>query len=64
MHVDDEEAGDNIIVEEFQKGYMPWLAVKTWLMVKGENQTATTFSDRLQIGRMIRCTKAGGMNYE
>ena len=21
MHVDDEEAGDNVIVEEFQKGY-------------------------------------------
>lgn len=37
MHVDDEEAGDNIIVEEFQKGYMYRDTVVRHSMVKVAN---------------------------
>ena len=37
MHVDDEEAGDNIIVEEFQKGYMYRDSVVRHSMVKVAN---------------------------
>ena len=37
MHVDDEEAGDNIIVEEFQKGYMYRDTVIRHSMVKVAN---------------------------
>ncbi len=37
MHVDDEEAGDNIVVEEFQKGYMYKEHVVRYSMVKVAN---------------------------
>ena len=37
MHVDDEEAGDNIIVEEFQKGYLYRDSVVRHSMVKVAN---------------------------
>lgn len=37
MHVDDEEAGDNIVVEEFQKGYMYKDHVVRYSMVKVAN---------------------------
>ena len=37
MHVDDEEAGDNVIVEEFQKGYMYRDTVVRHSMVKVAN---------------------------
>ena len=37
MHVEDEEAGDNIIVEEFQKGYMYKDQVVRYSMVKVAN---------------------------
>ncbi len=37
MHVDDEEAGDNIIVEEFQKGYLYKDFVVRYSMVKVAN---------------------------
>lgn len=37
MHVDDEEAGDNIVVEEFQKGYMYKDTVVRHSMVKVAN---------------------------
>ena len=37
MHVEDEEAGDNTIVEEFQKGYMYKEFVVRHSMVKVAN---------------------------
>ncbi|MBR2883788.1 MAG: nucleotide exchange factor GrpE, partial [Clostridia bacterium] len=37
MHVDDEEAGENIIVEEFQKGYKIGDRVIRHSMVKVAN---------------------------
>ena len=37
MHVEDEEVGDNIIVEEFQKGYMYRDSVVRYSMVKVAN---------------------------
>ena len=37
MYVDDEEAGDNIVVEEFQKGYMYKEHVVRYSMVKVAN---------------------------
>lgn len=37
MHVDDEEAGDNIIIEEFQKGYLYKDFVVRYSMVKVAN---------------------------
>ncbi len=37
MHVDDEEVGENIIVEEFQKGYMYRNSVVRHSMVKVAN---------------------------
>lgn len=37
MHVDDEEVGDNIVVEEFQKGYMYKEHVVRYSMVKVAN---------------------------
>ena len=37
MHVDDEEAGENIVVEEFQKGYMYKEHVVRYSMVKVAN---------------------------
>ena len=37
MHVDDEEVGDNIIVEEFQKGYTYHDSVVRYSMVKVAN---------------------------
>ncbi len=37
MHVDDEEAGDNVIVEEFQKGYLYKDFVVRYSMVKVAN---------------------------
>ena len=37
MHMDDEEAGDNIVVEEFQKGYMYKEHVVRYSMVKVAN---------------------------
>lgn len=37
MHVDDEEAGDNVVVEEFQKGYMYRDYVVRHSMVKVAN---------------------------
>ncbi len=37
MHVEDEEAGENIIVEEFQKGYMYRDSVVRYSMVKVAN---------------------------
>ena len=37
MHVEDEEAGENIITEEFQKGYMYHDSVVRHSMVKGAN---------------------------
>ena len=37
MHVDDEEAGDNVVVEEFQKGYMYKDTVVRYSMVKVAN---------------------------
>lgn len=37
MHVDDEEAGDNIVMEEFQKGYMYKEHVVRYSMVKVAN---------------------------
>ena len=37
MHVEDEEAGENIIVEEFQKGYMYRDTVVRHSMVKVAN---------------------------
>ena len=37
MHVDDEELGDNVIVEEFQKGYLYQDQVVRYSMVKVAN---------------------------
>ena len=37
MHVDDEEAGDNVVIEEFQKGYMYRESVVRHSMVKVAN---------------------------
>ena len=37
MHVDDEEVGENIVVEEFQKGYMMNDSVVRHSMVKVAN---------------------------
>ena len=37
MHVEDEEAGENIITEEFQKGYMDHDSVVRHSMVKVAN---------------------------
>ena len=37
MHVEDEEAGENVIVEEFQKGYMYRDSVVRYSMVKVAN---------------------------
>ena len=37
MHVEDEEAGDNIVVEEFQKGYCYRGNVVRFSMVKVAN---------------------------
>ena len=37
MHVEDEEAGENVVVEEFQKGYMYKDAVVRHSMVKVAN---------------------------
>ena len=37
MHVEDEEAGENIVVEEFQKGYMYRDSVVRHSMVKVAN---------------------------
>ena len=37
MHVEDEEAGENIVVEEFQKGYMYKDTVVRHSMVKVAN---------------------------
>ena len=37
MHVDDEEVGENIVVEEFQKGYMYKESVVRHSMVKVAN---------------------------
>ena len=37
MHVEDEEAGENIVVEEFQKGYMYKESVVRHSMVKVAN---------------------------
>ena len=37
MHVEDEEAGDNIVVEEFQKGYLYKESVVRHSMVKVAN---------------------------
>ena len=37
MHVEDEEAGENIITEEFQKGYMYHDSVVRHSMVKVAN---------------------------
>ena len=37
MHVEDEEAGDNIVVEEFQKGYTYRDSVVRHSMVKVAN---------------------------
>ena len=37
MHVEDDEAGENIVVEEFQKGYMYRESVVRYSMVKVAN---------------------------
>ena len=37
MHVDDEEAGENIVVEEFLKGYMYRDSIVRYSMVKVAN---------------------------
>ena len=37
MHIEDEEAGENVVVEEFQKGYMYRESVVRHSMVKVAN---------------------------
>ena len=39
MHVEDEEVGENIVVEEFQKGYMYRESVVRYSMVKVANES-------------------------
>ena len=48
MHVEDNEVGENIVVEEFQKGYMYRDSVVRYSMVKVANQIGTSLKYRFK----------------